>query len=200
MKRLAFGISVLSLFWIGRAASAQSEIAFTLVPNTDLSQFQIHQTVTIQVNVSGATIGQEFDSLAAQVTWDAGRFGLPAMSPGVLVPNNPADFLAFTDSEVVDVAFLTFGADPADHIVADAESFTFFSFDVTAVGAGPGSFQLGAVAGSEFDPLNPPSSILLDATAGAPLEFAIVPEPSGMALAAAAGFLVLARRLRRPAR
>jgi len=136
----------------------------------------------------------ELDSLAATVGYDSALLGIPIVLPGSILPttlDDPLDLLITADLGFADVAFLTFGLDAADHIGGNG---VFFSIEVTALALGSGDIAIDFVGATRFNAANPNDPVVLPIDRGLSLPFAIVPEPGGLALVTASGFIIAAIR------
>lgn len=188
------------LYWVAivfTTVSAQSLHAELLVELTsnpaDLSQLSIGETITIDVTLSGLASGDGLELLAATVDYEGDFLGTPAIAPGPILPDpldDPLDFIPLESFGTADGIFLTLGTEPADFI---GQNGVFFSFMVTAQDVGAGALELSFASALQNNPSDPLDPIVPLISAGGPLSFQVVPEPTGMmlVLAALAGFVMM---------
>jgi hypothetical protein len=164
------------------AGPAIADVSVSLSSTANLNQLHVGDTVTIDVSLTGLIPGQQLDWAAARVVYPGGLLESGTILPGAALPSplsDPLDFLTLTDDGVSEATFMTFATDPSSLILVDG---TIFSFEVTAKALGSGTF--------EFDPaflfveelIDGVGPTPLNALSGAPLSFAIIPEPCGSSL------------------
>ncbi len=148
----------------------------------DLSQLSIAESITVDVTLSGLAPGDRLELLAATIDFEGELLGTPTITPGPILPDpldNPLDFLPFESFGTADGIFLTLGTDQSDFIAGNG---LFFSFMVTSQQAGAGTLDISFVSALQYNPSDPLDPIVPLISAGAPLTFQVVPEPTGMML------------------
>lgn len=162
----------------------------------DVNHLQIGEPVQFTVELAGLGIGDELVELSARATFEAAQFDSPIISVGAVLPNplaDPLDFTVVSGPGAVDATFLTFSAATTSHIVSNG---AFFHFTINPQTVGQGVFQLVFADAQQIDPADPGNLISPSITLGAPLNFAVVPEPSSilLSLLATGAFVTIARR------
>ena len=166
---------------LAQSASAASIVSLALA--ADQTTVAIGQPITVRVELTGLTAGDQLDSLAATVSYDNTLLGIPTVTAGPIVPNprdDPLDLLISTGPGVADVAFLTFGTAAADHITT---SGIFFTFSATALAPGTVDIAVDFAGATLFNSANPGDPTVLLIEPGQPFSLTIVPEPHTISLA-----------------
>jgi len=183
-------IVALSSVLLAYSSNVRAEMVLTLSSPDDLTNLLVDQTVTIQVSLTGLESAQELESLSGTVEFAEAVFGLPSTPVAGDIITDAADFTPFADPGLADGLFFT--TEAANRITSDG---VFYSFDLTVVGAGSGTFSfqsgsLSAEIAGQQDPLFP--------TAGDSLAYTVViPEPASAALLGIVGVILFAGRRRR---
>ena len=179
-------------------AGAPAPPTLQLSSPSDLNNLMVGDTVRIDVNLGGLPATAQLELLAADVIFDESVFDTPtSVAAGEIVPN-PGAFEGFADPGTATGLFEALDAGPADRI---GDNGRFFSFNLTAVGAGSGLIEFDLVDALRFNPDDPLEPIEVDLQTGPGLSFTVIPEPSGLAGAALwAGLWCRAARGRRVAR
>lgn len=192
VSRLSAGMVVLG-------APAWASAAFlTLVPSADLSAFEIGQTVSVDVVLSGLEAGTRLELLSATVGFPATSFQIPlSITRGAVVPQplaDPLDFLTIRDSGIADISFQTNSPLAEKQITTNG---VFASVLLRASAIGPGEIAFTFTSAFAFNPGSPnePTEVVIEA--GPALRFdVVVPEPSLSIPGALVVCLGLARRRR----
>lgn len=171
----------------------------SLVSATDLNSLVVGQPVVVEVRLSGMPQAATFNLLAATIVFDEALLQAGQPAAGAILPSplfEPDDFLAFSESGIVDGLFSTFTAEPAYHLSTNG---AFFTVQFTPQTAGSGQLTIDFVHGARFNPADPDSPFEAQILAGAPVAFTVhpIPEPSSLSLAAIGGLAILIRPILR---
>lgn len=168
MKSKLFAILV---FFAVTGQSASAGVILSLSSSTNFDALAPGSTATIDVVLSGLNPGDELDFLAATVSFDTGILGSPTISPGAIIPDD-AGFLSFASPGIADANYDNLFVFLLPKITSNG---IFFSFDVTPINYGRGTFTFDFVDSIGFDGSFNALPIVV---AGPDVPFASVPEPT----------------------
>ena len=160
---------VIAMLLLGPVGTAAAQPVISL-SSGNLSALRLGDPITIDVALSGLASGDTLELLAAEIVFDATRFGLPTISPDVIIP----DIAGFVADEFPGLAGATFDmldtTSGSDRITTNG---LFFTFQIVprATGSGQIAVDFADALGEEAGG-NPIDGAL----AGAPLAYQIVPD------------------------
>jgi hypothetical protein len=171
---------------IGSSVSQASIILSLSAPGADLADIHVGEMVSFDVMLTGIP-SEGLSSLSAEVDFNSAVFGTPsAIAGGAILPYpDPTDngFAPLSFPGSAQGGYDTFFAPATTPITSDG---VFFSFTVTALNAGSGSFSFSPAGTAAFDTNGfqvadftlsaPPTIAVLDDNVPA------VPEPSSFVL------------------
>lgn len=184
MRSFVSGVMAVAALLGGSSLTRATPIMLSLSSETpDLQNLKVGDTVRFDVSLSGLSSGESLDYLAGTVTFDKNLLGQAAnVTPGAIILD-PSGFVgsgfAGAADALYDSVFFSLTGTPI------STNGIFFSFDVTAQQAGPGTVSFDSSSLAATDGNN--SSIPLGA--GAPLSYEVT--PSTIAQAPEPGSLTL---------
>lgn len=178
--KLLFSIGMGLILFMVQIPPIQAGPLLSLNSPSDLNNLVSGQKVTFEVSLSGLNAGDLLFYLSADIKYDPTIFSAPtAIDQGSIIPD-ASGFLGFGFSDEVGAIYDNIGLPPLPPITRNG---TFFTFEVTAIGAGKGSVEFSFVDSTGEDNSG---SLLNPASGGALVEINVqpssVPEPGSIAL------------------